>query len=246
MKTTEEQMKELRDRQALEIREAETKFAILEMMPGVPSLPTVANISEKPSPYCGFASLSFSGPAYDPDKTHSPQAIARALEAAGWKLAPATRAKYGEWRSRMAFGAQDNLPEKQNRDTLKQSWPAMPVWVIPNQFTPCDVECWMIAPDGKHYRVSIDAPGLASIHARRVENFGGWRFERGSASVQFPAGWHGLRDSNGETFASVSERLAVVDTEQGISGRISFQLDRDEQESFPLKLSEVLKALGTR
>lgn len=242
------ELSEIRARHAREMRETEIKFALLESLGDVPSLPTVANIAPegKPSTYCGFASLSFSGPAYDPDQKHSPQAIARAMEAAGWKLAPATRAKYGTWRSQMAYGTQENLPETRDRDELKDSWPSLPVWVIPNQFTPCDVECWMVAPDGKHYKVSIDAPGLASIHARRVESLGTWRFASGSAKVQIPEGWHALQDANGETFATVSERLASVDTEQGLSGRVSFQLDRDEQDAFPLTLSEVLKALGTR
>lgn len=237
---------EARAKAARDIAEAETRASLVEAMGDIPFAPTIANISEKPSPYCGYASISFSAPAYDPEHKYSARSIATALESAGWKLAPACRASYGDWRSSIHHGLQENLPDESSRAPFKEACPVLPVYVTPQQFTNCDLSAWMTAPDGRHYKVSIDIPGKASVSAQKVTTgqFGrDWYYARGTAKVQFPESWHELQ-KDGETFATILERAAWVDTEQGISGRICWQLDAHEPEAFPFTLAEVMAAMG--
>ena len=234
----------MKARHAREIREAEQRLAIMEQMPSVPRSPSIANLSDTASAYSGNGTISFSGPSYDPEKTYSPLAVAQALEADGWTLLPATRAKYGQWRRVMMWGTVEEIPETVNRAELVDCEPALPVWVAPNQFTPCEVACWMKSPAGTIHKVTIDTPGFASISAQRVEERGRWYYARGTGKVHLPDRKRELFDKSGEQFASVRDCFCIVDTEQGISGQITWQLDRDGQSEFPLTLSQVMEAMG--
>ena len=237
-------MQELKAKHAKELAKMEVEIGICEAMPDSIPSPLVCNLDSDPGPTEPHGWISFSAPAYDPEKKHDPVAILVALEAAGWKSAPCSLVRKSNYRRSPQIGLFDEMPEKIGRDPVTESDPIAPFWVIPNQFTACDFNAFMSSPDGRVWRMSFDVPGIASISAKRV-SIGGfaerdWKFESGSARIHTPAHWHGLDavDCGRSKWSG-----AAVDTSQGISGWVYFDLFAHNQADFPHPLSAALAAL---
>lgn len=234
-------MEELKAKHAKELAKMEVEIGICEMLPDSIPSPLVCNLDSDPGPTEPHGWISFSAPAYDPNKKHNPVAILAALEAAGWKSAPCSLVRKAQYRRSPQIGLFDEMPEKIGRDPVTESDPIAPFWVIPNQFTACDFNAFMESPDGRVWRMSFDVPGLASISAKRVYPRGAeWYFERGSAKLHTPPHWHGL---DGIDCGMSKWSGATVDTQQGISGWVYFDSFAHNQADYPHPLSTVLAAL---
>lgn len=242
MKTTLSRTEELAAKHAKEIAEAKIEDSILAMLPDTVKLPTVSNIRETPDAKKWTAWLSFSAPAYDPDETWNPVQQLRDLEAAGWRALPASLVKKDNYRPAPEIGACDSFEETLGRYRVTFAEPIAPLWITPQQYTPCDVNFYLAAPDGRFFRCSMDVPGLAHLTARRIApGFGrDWYFMRGTARVIHPESWLVLHEVELERSTRSG---AQVDTKQGISGQIYFTPQAHEQENYPYTLSQILEAL---
>ncbi len=216
---------ELNARHAAAQAELDNKFAVLAMLPAG-TIPGVCNWGA-PTPVNPRAWINYSSPAYDPENKWNPVAVLRAVEDAGWKLiAEASLVKWDNYRRSMepcgvaeakAFGEPD-ASTQQPRKKFTDGDAVAPYWVIPCQFTKPDFVCFMLAPDGLVYRVSLDVPTIgAHIHARRVIHHGegDWHFDSGSARLSTPQHWPLVTPHS----------RAFVDTAQGISGAAYFHAD---------------------
>ncbi len=237
-------MEELKARRAQEDAIAILEDGIITMLPDdLENSPTISNVRAAPKDLDPSAWLSFSAPSYDPGKTWNPLAILQALESAGWKQAPASLCKWGDYRRSAYPGLTDAIPDTKggswmgSTDKLTDVSPIAPMWIVPCQHTNADAQLFMTAPDGRLFKVSVDVPHLVSIHARRREFRGGWSYERGTAKLQFPEAWHG------HEHCRINENSrAQVDTDQGISGAVYFS-PHDEQSAWPMSASEFLASL---
>lgn len=190
------------------------KVAILRELPQDIKPPTLSNLKVNAGDDVN-AWCSFSSHAYDPNNTHNPIAIAEALENVGWQIQPASLAKYGDYRRGVHRGFYNELPNVYSRSELKEADQILPVWVRPCQHTNPDAYFYAKTPNGMFIKVTIDIPGCgAHLHARRVESFGGWYFERGTGRLIHKPQWATM-------FGGMSQySKCYVDTEQGISGEI--------------------------
>lgn len=219
--------KEIEEHHASKLKELEAKQAVFAMLPDG-EIPTVCNFG-KTTPHDVRAWISYHGPSYDPENTYKPVEILKGMEALGWKLIPsASLIKFDTWRRSIEPSALADAQAHPHKSGYKftDGDSVAPYWVIPNQYTGVEFCAYMIAPDGEVYRVIFKAPLKACISCRRVENFGGWRFD-GEASLSTPPTWPIHNHSD-----------AYKDTEQGISGAVYFHAD-----SAKATASEALESL---
>lgn len=208
----------------------------LPMLPPDMPAPTISNGTDKDKPNVW---LTFRRP-YGDERPGS--AFLAELESAGFKTLPATLAKYGDWRRTVKLGLQDQIPETSSRSELVDSEPIAPIWVVPCQHCGTDA-IGFYEKDGITFRVTVPGPKGVYVHAHRVETHGDWHFERGSAKLRYPDGWHAVTDSSLTPIAQVSiHSRAYVDTEKGISGAIYFTPFLDHAD-FPMTGSQFLAAL---
>lgn len=209
---------------------------ILSMLPPDLPAPTISNETDKGKP---TAWLSF---RRDYGDTRPGSWFLAQLEAAGFKTLPATLAQYGTWRRSPKPGLQTDLPETSSRDTLTDSEPIAPVWIVPCQHCGPDAIAYY-EKDGLTFRVSVPAPSSVGIHARRVETLGDWHYERGSGRLRYPEAWHSVHDADGQPVTQIcAHSRAYVDTEKGVSGAIYFTPFLD-QVDFPMTGAQFLAAL---
>lgn len=238
-----DRLAELREKHEAEMKELTQKEEILSSLPENVPFPTVSNISRMGNDRVR-AWLSFS-PEYGQDTRAFALGIFQALEKAGAKPLPVSLCQYGTWRRSVSPGLPDEQPDNRRGDELKDVEPVAPLWVVPCQFTGVEALCFYEIA-GYIYRVAVKAPLAARLSCRKVENFGGWRFD-GACTVAFPDNWHALYSrepgKEGECVAHVSQHTrGYKDTEQGITGVIYFQ-PLTEQESFPLSPAQMMEQL---
>ena len=235
MATVQDQIKALENPENTEI---ELKLEILRQLPETIPAPSISNINTK-GRWGEYAHLSFSAPAYDPEKTFDPGAVLAAMEQAGWFVVPATLVQKDDYRPSPEPGTQDDIPEQIGHYTVTATWPICPVWVVPCQFCNPDARCFMRSPDGQVFDVSIDIPkALCGLQCDRREYRGGWNF-KGPAVLRFPEHWRTVAD-----IAVLHEKTrAFKDTEHGISGVIYWEPTQHDHAAFPMTASYMLKVL---
>lgn len=230
MKTALEQAKaELEAKHTQDLKELEAKHQILAMLPATKDLPVICNLS-KPSKLDPRAWICFHI-HYDPDGLYRPVEILKQMEEMGWRmLDEAALVKWDRYRPSMepcALSDAANLSHPR-KYSYTDGWSVAPYWLTPNHHTTPEFTCFMTGPDGLTYRVSLEAHLQIAIFARKVQTrFGDWHFERGTARLVYPSTW-----------ATHNKSCAHVDTDQGISGAIYFELDNSKS-----TVSEVLKSL---
>jgi hypothetical protein len=241
--TTKARIEELKARAVKEAAEREAEIAILQELPAETSAPLVSSVGNA-YPEGVYATVNFTGPSYDPEKTFDPVAILREIEAAGWKPLPATLTKRADYRPSPEPGLQDDLPEVRNRNKLTDSWPICPLWFVPEQYCGSHARAFYRTPSGKLVCVHVRTPAAAcSLAARRIEYRGGWRLDRTSGQLSHPDRWHEIRTPDGEPVAQkAASSHAVVDTEQGMSGAMYWEPNTDHAD-FPMTPADMLAYL---
>lgn len=235
----------LREKHAKELALCEAEAAIAALLPKSLPMPTISNVNLKNKPLQPHAWLSFS-PEYRDDAKAFALRIFTELETHGAKPLPLSLVKWGSYRRHVEFGLVDSIPDEKrgcfgSTDKLTDVEPIAPLWITPCQFTGNDAQAFYEI-GGKVFRVSVDIPAKAHLSCRKIENFGGWRFD-GACTVQFPQAWHSIHTESGESVANISHHThGYRDTEQGISGTIYWQ-PLTEQDKFPLTPAQFLAKL---
>lgn len=217
------------------IRRAEIIRPILAALPDTLPAPTISN---EDSEFFGTPGAWLSWSSFRAEGTGS--AILRALETAGFEPVPMTLCKWGQYRVAPEPGALEAIPEVKRRDTLTDTTIAAPLWIEPQQHGGPEARAYY-ARDGRIYKVTVPAPVGVQLTARRRNKLGDWYFER-PASIVFPeAAWRtalaGL-----DLGVSVHTR-AYIDTPQGLSGALYFELHAHDQTDYPHSPAAILAAL---
>jgi len=235
---------ELQAKHAKELAELHAREQIEALLPPALPMPTISNICHTSKPLTPHAWLSFS-PVYGQDEKAFALSIFTELEKHGAQPLPLSLVKWGTYRRSVHYGLTTDIPDEKtgcfgNKDELKDVDPIAPLYVTPCQFTGVEAKAFYEL-GGKVFKVTVKAPLPARLSCRRVENFGGWRFD-GPCSINFPQAWHSIFSddpstdclSGGECVANISQHTrGYRDTEQGISGEIYWQ-PLTEQSAFPL------------
>ncbi len=234
-----------------------TKLELLADLPAGMPAPLINNErgGELAPGHSPRAWLSWSAPSYDPDKQYDPLSIIGALEAAGWALLPACLVKRDNYRHGVEWGFAEEQPEeKKGYRELADVSPIMPAWVNvgSGQYDPPEVLAFMRSPSGNVYKVSIDVPAFAysgcSVHARRAEYRGGWRYVRQSVRLHMADAWHDIRDENGETIAnrcarSFARTYGDAQNPTALEGRIYWDQIAHDEGDFPLGAAQIVTFL---
>lgn len=229
----------LNERHEKEIASLKRKQRIISMMPsvlGVGEAPSISNDYDEPNRGV-HAWVSFS----NWNKPSIAVAVAEALEDDGWVLQPMTLAKYGTWRASCLCGIQSEVPATMDRSELAQADPMMPVWLQLNQFTMSEI-CFFMEKDGLICKFLVDDLVPYRMTAQTTEYRGGWRYKSGSEQLVFRPEKHSLFH-NDESFATMYRQFVYRMSETHLEGRITFQLDRDEQSEFNMSLVDIIKAI---
>lgn len=218
----------------------EIKGRILAQLPAELPAPTISNEDSRffdvPGAWLSWrASYSFEAP------TKGSQLLA-ALEGAGFEPVPVTVCRWGSWRPQPEPGALEAIPETKRRDTLTDATIVAPLWLEPSPHGGPEARAYY-RKDGMIYKVTVPAPWTAGITARRIKTRGNWYYEHGTARLLYPEAWHAIRTADGTSIAGISHlSRAYVDTEQGISGALYFEL-YTEQDACPLTPAQFLAVL---
>ena len=223
-------IQEKRDHLEKERRKLGREEQIISMLP--PDLPVspVITIQDADKIAPGGAWLSFLR-AYG-QKFHSAE-ILESFERAGWQPLPVTLVKWSEYRPCPVPGADEQIPETVPGPfggyALTWSEPIAPLWVRPQQHGDCEAGAFYRGPDGFVYRIKVPGPRACGLSAKRVCLLGDWHFDRATARLHYPDGWHSV--FVGQTVvAAVSARSgAHVDTPQGMSGAVYFDLYAEQE-----------------
>lgn len=187
---------------------------ILQELPQDIKPPVTSNVG---SNYKGVSAwLSFNGPAYDPNNTHNPLDIVKALENVGWKLLPASLAKYGNYRAAVWFGNPDQLPEQSSRAKFVSAESILPVYVrgAQHNHSKPSLEMYMQTPSGFNVKVLIAIPhSLCLLNAKRAHNGEYYYYVRGTGSMSYKPTWSKL-------FGGILSSRCYVDTDDGLSGEL--------------------------
>lgn len=239
--TVDEARAALADELAKVTSRLDVQGALLAQLPADLPAPTLSN---EHTHYFGTPAAWLSWSSWPGAATPGGWTILDAIERAGWQPLPVTLAKWGSWRALPEPGLLDELPETKNRDTLIDVTPIAPLWIEPNQHTGTEARAFYRTPDaGRIVKISVPGPCAARITAQRVEPRGTWYYKHGTARLIFPDAWHAIRTADGNAVAGIAaQSRAYVDTEQGISGAIYFDV-YTEQSDFPLTPAAILRQL---
>ena len=221
-------------------RRIEIKGRVLGVLPETLPAPTISNEDSKffdaPGVWLSWRSR------YRHEDQIPGSAILAALEANGFEPLPVTVCKWDSWRATPEPGDLEAIPEAKGRYTLTDVTIVAPVWLEPRQHCEPEARAYY-RKEGTIYKVSVPAPRTMGITARRIETRGNWYFEHGTARLRYPEAWHAVRTADETSIAGISHlSRAYVDTEQGISGALYFEL-YTEQTACPLSPSQFLAAL---
>lgn len=229
----------MNERHEKEIASLKRKKRIISMMPSVLSVAEAPSISnDHDELHRGVhAWVSFSNFR----KPSIAVAVAEALESDGWVLQPMTLSKYGNWQAQCVCGVLNDIPHVMDRNELTQADPMMPVWLKLNQYTESEI-CFYMAKDGLICKFLLDDTVPYRMHAGTTEYRGGWRYKAGTERMVFKPEKHSLFH-NDELFATMYRQFVYRMSETHLEGRVTFQLDRDEQSEFNMSLVDIIKAI---
>lgn len=206
-KTASDEIASIREAIATRRDDSLERIAILALLPLDIDAPTVSNTHSSHLAQMGLrAWLSFSRPTWgDLRDAYSPHGILSELEAHGWKTCPATLVKLDNYRREPKPGDFDKWSELETfgKYSVAEAAPICPVWASFSKHTGCDLHCFMEAPSGDVFQVSIDATHPhPHLTGRRVNYRGGWRYERGSGRLSnIPQSWQAVHLDDGQSIA---------------------------------------------
>lgn len=231
--------------------ERQTMISILSALPGHISAPSISNVRPEPGPMEPLAWLSFSGPAYDPDKTFHPVDTLEEIEAAGWKTVPVSLCKWSNYRHSPCLGLVEKIPETQcgcfgSTDELNDITALCPLWIDPAQYGPGEARGFYHLEGLGTIKFSVKIGILVSVTAQRVEPRGTWYYKRGTARLNFPPDLHELFHDEQPVAQREGHSFATVDTEQGLSGALYWEPITHEQSAFPMSNAAMLAEIMRR
>ena len=220
----------------------ELEIEILRSIPGDIICPSVSNLSEKPdSTGCGWLSWSKYG-----FRSVDAVEILTALEDAGWRLLPATLAKWDHYRPSVSMGWIEDLPERKREGrygnyALTDSWEIMPVWISHSYHhvgEPHRLNLFMVSPNGTPCKISIGGRFRAGhMTANRRDFIGGWEYERGTAKMNNADTLWNMADDDGNHISQMSSMsyCTISHGGQSLDGRTYWEpiVNREQFESIP-------------
>lgn len=239
MSTNAERLAKLDTERARFERRAAVEARIYSTLPPNLAAPTISNDTDD------GAWLSWSASTFQQTPG---SVILAALEVSGFAPLPVTLCQWENWRPSPSPGTQAEIPETKrgsfgHLDKLTDSWPIAPLWLVPCVHTGTEAHA-IYRKDGQTYRVHVPGPRTVSLSAQRMEIRGDWYYKRGSAQLRYPTEWASIQLTDGTPILGINPRSrAYVDTEQGISGALYFELLTHEQDEFPLSPAALLVKL---
>ena len=227
-------------------REAWVVRVLSEIPENMPA-PVISNESERAffgaegEPIAG-AWLSWSRFSHGSD-AEAVWRICADLEAAGWWPCPMSLAAWGQWRPSPAPLPYDDLPKQRpgcSNESLTVSDPLCAGWLVLSD-REAEFRTYYRTPGGLLMQVTIELPLPARVRAVRRETLERWHYERGSATLEYPANWDCLGLGGEQVAQAHSRSCAYVETEQSISGVVYWEPMVDPCPLTPAGMVEALR-----